>query len=297
MARILVSGVSGPIGRALLASFEPQNAHIVRLVRGRAKSGSQISWDPLAALASASVSGFDAVIHLAGESVVGRWTHSKKEAILQSRVLGTRHLATALAECAVKPRVFICASAIGFYGDRSDEVLTEESPAGVGFLPQVCREWEAASHIASEAGIRTVNVRFGLVLSASGGALGKMLPTFKMGLGGRLGSGRQWMSWIHVDDIARAIHHVLRTEKLSGAVNLVGPAPVSNRECTEVLAAVVQRPAFFAVPEFALRLAFGEQAAKEMMLSSQRVVPEKLLGSGYTFRFRELRAALENLVS
>jgi hypothetical protein len=280
----------------LLASFEQQNAQIVRLVRGRAESGSQISWDPLAPLAAASVSGFDAVIHLAGESVVGRWTPEKKRAILDSRVLGTRHLATALGGSEIKPRVFICASAVGFYGDRSDEVLTEDSPAGAGFLPEVCADWEEASRIASKAGIRTVNVRFGLVLSVSDGALGKMLPAFKLGLGGRLGSGRQWMSWIHVDDIVRAIHHAMGTGALSGPVNLVGPAPVSNREFTEVLAGVLQRPAFFHVPEFGLRLAFGRQAAEEMLLSSQRVVPEKLLVSGYTFRFRELRAALENLV-
>lgn len=296
MSRILVSGVSGPIGKALLASFEPQNSQIVRLVRGRAESGSQISWDPLTPFASVAVSGFDAVVHLAGESVVGRWTPEKKRAIRDSRVLGTRHLASALAGSEIKPRVFICASAVGFYGDRRDEVLTEDSPAGVGFLPEVCREWEEASRVASEAGIRTVNVRFGLVLSASGGALGKMLLAFKLGLGGRLGSGRQWMSWIHVDDIARAIHHAIGTKGLAGAVNLVGPAPVSNTEFTEVLAAVVERPAFFSLPKFALRMAFGRQAAEEMLLSSQRVVPEKLLGSGYTFRFRELRAALENLV-
>jgi uncharacterized protein (TIGR01777 family) len=295
LSRILVSGVSGPIGKALLASFEPQNFQIVRLVRGRAESGSQISWDPMAPLASASVSGFDAVVHLAGESVVGRWTAEKKKAIRDSRVLGTRHLGAALARSEIKPRVFICASAVGFYGDRSDEVLTEDSPAGAGFLPEVCAEWEEASGVASKAGIRTVNVRFGLVLSPSGGALEKMLPAFKLGLGGRLGSGRQWMSWIHVDDIARSIQHAMRTEALSGPVNLVGPAPVSNREFTEVLAAVLQRPAFFPMPEFALRVAFGRQAAEEMLLSSQRVVPEKLLGSGYTFRFRELRAALENL--
>ena len=296
MNRILVSGASGPIGTALLASFEPQGTQVVRLVRGRASNAGQVSWDPLAPLPSATVSGFDAVVHLAGESVVGRWTEAKKKAIRESRVQGTRNLAAALAQSEAKPRVLVCASAVGFYGNRGDEVLREESPAGQGFLPEVCREWEAASRIASEAGIRTVNIRIGLVLSAKGGALAKMLTPFKLGLGGRIGSGRQWWSWIHVDDIVGGIHHAMRTESLAGPVNLVAPNAVRNAEFTKVLASVLRRPAIFPVPEFALRLAFGKQAAEEMLLASQRVQPGKLGASGYRFRFRELRAALENLV-
>lgn len=300
MDRILVSGVSGPIGTALLASFEPQQEprgmQVVRLVRGRAESGAQVSWDPLAPLSPAKVSGFDAVIHLAGESVVGRWTEDKKKAIRDSRVQGTRNLAAALAQSETKPAVLVCASAVGFYGDRGDELLSEESPAGQGFLPEVCREWEEASQTASAAGIRTVNVRIGLVLSAKGGALAKMLTPFKLGLGGRIGSGQQWSSWIHVDDIVRGIHHAIRTESLSGPVNLAAPNPLRNVEFTEVLASVLGRPAIFPVPEFALRLAFGKMAAEELLLASQRVEPGKLRASGYTFRFRELRAALENLV-
>jgi len=268
----------------------------VRLVRGRAKNAAQVSWDPLAPLAPATVSGFDAVVHLAGESVVGRWTEEKKKAIRESRVQGTRNLAAALAQSEVKPRVLVCASAVGFYGNRGDELLPEESPGGQGFLPEVCREWEDASRIAAEAGIRTVSIRIGLVLSAKGGALGNMLKAFKLGLGGRIGSGQQWWSWIHVDDIVGGIHHVIRTESLSGAVNLVAPNPARNAEFTKVLASVLGRPAFFPVPEFALRLAFGEMAAGELLLASQRVEPGKLKASGYTFRFRELRAALENLV-
>ncbi|MFZ0561471.1 MAG: TIGR01777 family oxidoreductase, partial [Terriglobales bacterium] len=216
-------------------------------------------------------------------------------AIRDSRVVGTRNLATALARCEAKPRVFICSSAIGFYGDRGDEVLREESVAGQGFLPAVCREWEDASRIAAEAGIRTVNIRTGLVLSAKGGALAKMLTPFRLGLGGRLGSGQQWMSWIHMNDMVGAIQHAMGAESLSGPVNLVGPNPVRNAEFTKVLAAVVRRPAIFPVPEVALRLAFGKQAAEEMFLASQRVEPGKLIGSGYQFRFRELRAALEGL--
>jgi uncharacterized protein (TIGR01777 family) len=269
---------------------------IVRLVRGRAENGAQISWDPLVPLSAVTVSGFDAVIHLAGESVVGRWTEDKKKAIRESRVQGTRNLAAALAQSEAKPAVLVCASAVGFYGNRGDELLREESPAGRGFLPEVCREWEEASRIAAEAGIRTVNIRMGLVLSPKGGALANMMKPFKLGLGGRIGSGQQWWSWIHVDDIVRGIHHAIRTESLSGPVNLVAPNPVRNAEFTKVLASVLQRPAFFPVPEFALRLAFGEMAAGELLLASQRVVPGKLMDSGYTFRFRELRAALENLV-
>jgi len=300
MDRILVSGVSGPIGTALLTSFapqhEPRGMQVVRLVRGRAESGTQVSWDPLTPLSPAKVSGFDAVIHLAGESVVGRWTEDKKKAIRDSRVQGTRNLAAALAQSEAKPAVLVCASAVGFYGNRGDELLSEQSVVGRGFLPEVCREWENASRIAAEAGIRTVNIRIGLVLSAKGGALGNMLTPFKLGLGGRVGSGQQWWSWIHVDDIVRGIHHAIRTASLSGPLNLVAPNPVRNVEFTKVLASVLGRPALFPVPEFAVRLAFGKMAAEELLLASQLVEPGKLKASGYAFRFRELRAALENLV-
>lgn len=301
MDRILVSGASGPIGTALLASLAPQGVVVVRLVRGLASNQGQVSWDPLAPVSPFAVSGFDAVVHLAGESVMGRWTEEKKKAIRESRVLGTRNLATALAQSEAKPRVFVCASAVGFYGNRGDEILGEESPSGQGFLPEVCREWENASQIAAGAGIRTVNIRIGLVLSAKGGALTKMLMPFKLGLGGRIGSGQQWCSWIHVDDIVGGIHHAMRTESLvstvSGPVNLAAPNPVRNAEFTKVLASVLGRPAFFPVPEFALRLAFGGMAAREMLLVSQRVKPAKLASSGYAFQFPELRTALENLVS
>jgi len=270
----------------------------VRLVRGPARGSGQIPWDPLAegGPSPTAVSGFDAVIHLAGETVVGRWTDAKKKAILESRARGTRNLAIALARAESKPKVLVCASAIGFYGDRGEEVLTEESVSGQGFLPEVCREWEAASRLAAEAGIRTVNLRIGLVLSGKGGALQKMLTPFKLGLGGRIGSGKQWWSWVHVDDIAGVVQHALHAESLSGAVNMVGPNPVRNAEFTKVLASVLARPAFFPVPGFALGLAFGEMAARELFLSSQRVEPGKLKGSGYRFQFEDLRAALESLV-
>jgi uncharacterized protein len=269
---------------------------IVRLVRRGAESGAEVAWSPLAPLSPVKVSGFDAVVHLAGESIVGRWTEEKKRAIRDSRVQGTHNLAAALAQSEAKPAVFVCASAIGFYGNRGDELLREESPGGQGFLSEVCREWEDASRIAAEAGIRTVNIRIGLVLSAAGGALPNMLKPFKLGLGGRIGSGQQWWSWIHVDDIVQGIHYAIRTESLSGPVNMAAPNPVRNAEFTKVLASVLGRPAFFPVPEFALRLAFGEMAATELLLASQRVEPGKLTATGYTFRFRELRAALENLL-
>jgi uncharacterized protein len=300
LQRILLSGASGPIGKALLDSFRSElergDVELVRLVRGRAKDAAQISWDPLTPLSPAAVSGFEAVIHLAGESVVGRWTAEKKRAILESRALGTRNLASALAQTKTKPRVFVSASAVGFYGNRGDEILREESSAGQGFLSEVCREWEAASRVAADAGIRTVNVRIGLVLSNRGGALPKMLKPFKLGLGGRIGTGQQWLSWIHVDDIVRGIRHAINTPELSGPVNLVAPNPVRNAEFTIVLASVLARPAIFPVPAFALRIVFGKMAADELFLSSQRVEPQKLQTSGYSFHYRDLRTALDNLV-
>lgn len=295
MDRILLTGASGPIGRGLASSF-PAGTQLVRLVRSTPKNADEVQWDPLSPVLPAIVSGFDAVIHLSGESVVGRWTDKKKKAIRESREKGTTNLATALAKSEAKPRVFICASAIGFYGNRGDEVMSEASPSGNGFLCAVCREWEAASHIAVDAGIRTVNLRIGLVLSPQGGALGSMLMPFKLGLGGRLGSGQQWWSWIHLDDIVGGIHHAMRTDSLSGPVNLVAPNPATNTDFTKVLALVLRRPAFFPVPEFALRLAFGKQAAEEMLIASQRIAPGKLKASGYSFRFEDLRHALENLL-
>ena len=295
MDRVLVSGVSGPIGAALLSYLQSQGGQIVRLVRGPAKGPDQISWDPLKPVAAESVSGFDAVIHLAGESVLGRWTEARKKSMRDSRVLATQHLATALVQARERPRIFICASAIGFYGDRSDELLTEQSAGGQGYAADLARDWESASKIASDAGIRTVNLRIGLVLSARGGALAKMLTPFKLGLGGKIGSGQQWTSWIHVDDIVGAIHHALHNEPVSGPLNLVAPNPVRNEEFTRVLAAVLRRPAFFQVPKFALRMAFG-QMADELLLGSERVVPAKLVASGYGFRFTDLRTALEDLV-
>jgi uncharacterized protein (TIGR01777 family) len=297
-SRFLVSGVSGPIGAALLPSLKSSGAAIVRLARTGAAatkaSPEIIPWNPAQTLAPDSVSGFDAVIHLAGESIVGRWTEAKKKEIRDSRIIATRNLAQALAQTQKKPPVFVCSSAIGYYGSRGDEVLTEQSAAGNGFLSEVCREWEAATAPAAEAGIRTVQLRTGIVLSPKGGALGKMLTPFKMGVGGRIGDGRQWMSWIDVRDMVGAIQHILQTASLDGPVNMVAPNPVTNSEFTKTLASVLSRPAVFPVPAFAVKLAFGEMG-ETLLLGSQRVEPAQLTASGYRFQFSDLRASLENL--
>lgn len=293
--RILLSGVSGPIGAALLPYLRDHGNQLTRLVRGTPAKADQIAWDPAKPLSPASVSGFDAVIHLAGESVVGRWTPAKKAAIRNSRILGTSNLAKALAQAKERPRVLVSASAVGYYGDRGDELLTEESGPGQGFLPEVCREWEAATRAAAEAGIRSAQIRTGLVLSPVGGALQKMLPPFRMGLGGKVGNGRQWWSWVDVRDIIGAIHHVLGSD-LAGPVNAVAPNPVTNAEFTRVLASVLSRPAILPMPALAARLAFG-QMADELLLASQRVTPGKLLSSGYSFQHSNLRDALQCILA
>lgn len=296
MARILVSGASGPIGTALLPTLRASGAHVTRLRRpgvGNSGPDEQITWNPLLPLAADQVSGFDAVIHLAGESIAARWTDSKKQKIRESRAIGTRNVAVALAEAKDKPQIFICSSAIGYYGNRGDELLNEQSSPGSGFLADVCREWEEAARPAAESGIATVLIRTGVVLSPSGGALGKMLPPFKMGLGGRIGDGQQWMSWIDVQDLVGAIHHILKSDLLTGPVNMVSPRPVTNQEFTKTLAGILGRPAIFPVPAFAVKLAFGEMG-ESVLLGSQRVEPAQLVMSGYPFRFRSLRDSLVN---
>ena len=299
MARVLVSGASGPIGKALLPSLRTNGAHITRLVRDNAPPAysdeQTIPWHPEQPLSADALSGFDAVIHLAGETIVGRWTESKKNKIRDSRVIGTRNLAQSLAQAKHRPQIFLCSSAIGYYGNRGDEALTEESAPGTGFLAEVCQEWEAATHPAAEAGIRTVAIRTGVVLSREGGALAKMLPPFKMGVGGKIGDGRQWMSWIDVQDLVGAIHHILKSDLLYGPVNMVAPRPVTNAEFTQTLASVLSRPAVFAVPAFAVKLLFGEMG-ETVLLGSQRVEPTQLVSSGYPFRFRDLRASLQNTI-
>ena len=295
-AKVLVSGSSGLIGTALLTSLKASGHEVACLVRGAASGNEQIGWDPVRAVAPQSVSGFDAVIHLAGESIVGRWTEAKKHRILASREQGTRNLAEALALAPQRPRVLMSASAIGYYGDRGEETLREGSSSGVGFLPETCREWESAAEAAAKAGIRTVQMRFGLVLSSSGGALQKMLLPFRMGIGGNIGNGRQWWSWIDIHDLVGAVQHLMKTDALRGPVNVVGPSPVRNAEFTKTLASVLSRPAIFPMPAFAARLAFG-QMGDELLLASQRVEPAKLLVSGYVFQKPDLRKALEDILS
>jgi len=294
-SRILVSGVSGPIGAALLPSLSSSGWSVVRLVRGAAAGNGQIAWDPLKPLPPEEVSGFDAVIHLAGESIFGRWTNEKKKKIRDSRVAGTLNLSQALAQAAEKPKVFVCGSAIGYYGNRGDEPLTEESAPGSGLLAEVCQQWEEATTPAVHADIRTAHLRTGIVLSPKGGALGAMLLPFKLGLGGRTGSGHQWQSWIHVQDMVGAIHHILKNDLIQGPVNMVAPAPVRNAEFARTLASVLSRPAIFPLPALAVKLAFGEMG-EELLLSSQKVEAGKLISTGYPFRYRELRASLEALL-
>jgi uncharacterized protein (TIGR01777 family) len=291
---VLVSGATGMIGSALVASLRAHGHTVRRLVRDGGDEH-DVAWRPeRGEIDAARLAGFDAVVHLAGESIgEGRWTAEKKARIRDSRNRGTRLLAESLARLPAPPKTLACASAVGFYGDRGDEWLDEQSPLGAGFLAEVCREWEASARPAVEKGIRVANTRFGFVLSQKGGGLARMLPPFRAGLGGKIGTGRQWMSWIELDDVVAAIEHVLATEALRGAVNVVAPEPVTNAEFTKTLARVLGRPAFFAMPAFAARAVFGE-VANELLLASQRAAPKKLLASGHHFAFPTLEGALRH---
>jgi hypothetical protein len=291
--RIMVSGSSGLIGSALLPELEKAGHSVARLVR-RTPSANEVQWNPDGNIQPAAVDGFDAVVHLAGESIAGRWTEAKKARIRNSRVQGTSSLANALARTTRLPKVMVCASAIGIYGDRADETLREESAPGSDFLAEVAKQWEAATEPAARAGIRVVLLRIGVVLSRHGGALARMLPPFRMGLGGRIGSGKQWMSWIALDDVVGTIQHALTTESLRGALNTVAPNPVTNAEFTRTLGEVLHRPTVFPLPEFIVRTIFGEMG-QALLLSSQRVECAKLLASGYRFRHPELQSALQAL--
>lgn len=296
---VLVTGSSGLVGSALVRRLTGDGHSVTRLVRSRRGTGeAQVAWDPEAgAIDAASLEGLDAVVHLAGESIAaGRWTAARKTRILDSRVKGTRLLAETLAGLRDRPKVLVSASAVGYYGDRGEEPLREESASGSGFLADVCRQWEAAAAPAAQAGIRVVHARFGVILSAAGGALPRLLPPFRLGLGGRLGSGRQFMSWIALDDAVGAICHALTHDDLQGPVNTASPTPVRNDEFTKALGRVLRRPTLFPLPAFAARLAFG-QMADELLLASQRVEPAKLLASGYQFAFLDLEGALRRLLA
>lgn len=294
---ILVSGSTGLIGSALVPALGAAGHRVRRLVRGPSGgAGGDVRWDPEAGVLDAGgLEGCDAVVHLAGENIAGRWTAAKKRRIRDSRVKGTGLLAQALARLGRPPRVLVCASAIGYYGDRGAEAMREDSPRGKGFLAEVCAEWEAAAAPAAQKGIRVVNLRFGVVLSPRGGALAKMLLPFRLGLGGTVGRGNQWMSWIAIDDAVGAILHALQSEALRGPANAVAPNPVTNRDFTRALGRAVRRPTIFPMPAFAARLAFGEMA-EELLLASTRVEPVKLLATRYAFRHPEVEGALRHLL-
>jgi uncharacterized protein (TIGR01777 family) len=296
--KVLVTGSTGLVGSALVPLLTSQGHEVVRLTRTPNGSGTvDVTWDPERGVIDAGrLEGLDAVIHLAGENIASRrWSDEQKSRIRDSRVQGTRLLATTLAGLTRRPRVFVAASAIGYYGDRGESVLTETSAGGSGFLAGVCRQWEAATEPAAGAGIRVVNLRFGVILSARGGALGQMLTPFRLGLGGRIGTGRQWMSWIAIDDAIGATAHALATDSVRGPVNGVAPNPVTNRDFTKTLGRVLGRPTVFPMPAFAARLAFGEMA-DELLLSSARVEPRVLLESRYKFRDGELEGALRHVL-
>jgi hypothetical protein len=292
---VAITGASGLVGSALVASLEASGQKVLRLVRGSSKaSNDEAIWDPGKGVAAPErLNGVQAVVHLAGEKIAGRWTEAKKRRIRDSRVVGTTTLCRTLAALHEPPKVLVCASAIGYYGDRGDEVLDETSPPGAGFLPEVCRQWEAATEIAANAGIRVVNARFGVILSRRGGALKPMLLPFKLGVGGKVGSGRQYWSWIDLDDVAAAIQHAMESDGVFGPVNFVAPDPATNAEFTTVLGKVLHRPTIFPMPAFAARLVLGEMA-DGLLLASARVIPRKLQETGFEFRFTDLAAALRH---
>jgi len=297
--RVAVSGSTGLVGSALVSALAAAGHDAIRLARSPTRSTQHTAvWDPAAGtIDAAALDGVEAVVHLAGESIAtGRWTTQKKARILESRIKGTQLLSQTLARMTRPPHVLVSASAIGYYGDRGEETLNEDSPQGRGFLPEVCQAWESATEPAFRAGIRVVQTRLGIVLSPSGGALAMMLPPFRLGLGGPLGNGRQYMSWVAIDDVVGAIHYALTTEHLRGPVNVVAPNPVTNQEFTKILARVLRRPAVFPVPPVMLRLMLG-QLADEALLASARVLPSKLRLTGYPFRYPDLEGALRHLLA
>ncbi len=295
--RIAITGSSGFVGTAAAADLTAAGHDVVRLVRSAATRPGTAHWDPATgALDARAMGAIDAVVHLAGENVAGgRWTAARKRAIAESRGPATERLCRALAALPRRPRVLVAASAIGIHGDRGEEELDERSAPGTGFLAEVAQAWEAGTAPAAEGGIRVVNLRLGMVLDPRGGALRRMLLPFRLGLGGRLGHGRQWVAWITLADLLGAVRFVLEREDLAGPVLAVAPAPVTNRAFTAALAAALHRPAFLPAPAFALRLAFGEMA-DALLLASQRARPRRLLDAGFRFAQPDLGAALRTML-
>lgn len=291
--RIGVTGASGLLGTALVPVLRADGHVVVRIGRGQ---DADVRWNPAAGqLDVAACVGIDAFVHLAGASVGQRWTTAHRREILDSRVAGTTLIARTAAALSPRPRVLVCASAVGFYGDAGDVVCDESTPAGHDYLAQVCQAWESSADAARAAGIRTVSLRFGVILSRRGGALGRLLRVFRLGAGGQVGSGRQWMSWLSEEDAIGIVRLVLESEALSGSVNATAPSPVTNAEFTATLARAVHRPALFHVPAPALNLMFGEMA-RATLLASQRVSPRRLLAAGYEFRHATLESALRAAV-
>ena len=293
--KVLITGGSGLIGSALRPVLEKQGHEVASLTRREARRTGEFRWDPEQAhVDPAALEGTEAVVHLAGETVAGRWTAAKKQRILGSRVTGTRVISEAIAALDPPPGVLVCASGIGVYGDRGDDPVTEESEPGQGFLVDVVRAWEGAADPARAAGIRVVHTRFGIVQSPRGGALKTQLPLFKLGLGGPIGGGRQYVSWVTIDDAVGAITFALSREGVSGPVNVAAPGAVRQRDYARTLGRVLRRPAFLPAPAFAVRLVLGEFAGE--VLNGQRAVPQRLTGSGYAFRFPELESALRHVL-
>jgi uncharacterized protein (TIGR01777 family) len=293
---IAITGATGLIGSALVDRLRAQG-HIVRRIVRSAPSPGDVLWDPSHdLLAAGALTGVDAVVNLAGEPIAHRWTAERKRALRESRVRGTALLARAVTALPVKPRVFVSGSAVGYYGDRGDELLDETAASGEGFLPQLTIDWEAATAPIADAGVRVVLLRTGIVLSPAGGALEKLLPIFKLGGGGPLGSGMQWMSWITLDDHVRAMQHALFSEGMRGAANLTAPAPVRNAEFAATLGRVLGRPAVLPVPAFALELLYGEMA-RATLLAGQRVMPAALASAGFQFEKPTLEGALRRVLN
>ncbi|HUR36329.1 MAG TPA: TIGR01777 family oxidoreductase [Terriglobales bacterium] len=288
---VLISGASGLIGTAVADALAQDGWAVKRLVRRQGFGADEIGWAPERGLDYKTVEGFDAIVHLAGEPVFGLWTTEKMKAIHDSRVEPTAALSRALAHCERKPKVMVCASAVGYYGDRGEETLTEESAPGGGFLPRTCVEWEAAAQPAKDAGIRVTHMRTGIVLSKRGGALKQMLPAFKLGIAGKLGSGEQYFPWVALEDVVGIIRFALTKAALEGPINVAAPEAVTNAEFTKTLAKVLRRPAIIPVPAFVLKLLPGKMA-QEAILASAKVVPAKLLSAGFAFQYPELENAL-----